>query len=584
MLRFGMIGTGRIAQRFVKDILMVEDVRLCCVYNPHENSARKFVSSFCQEQQPELPIATTEIRELFEQCDAVYIAAPHETHYQYAKAALEAGKHVLCEKPMTLVLKEAEELFDIAEKRGLVLREAVKTAYCPGFLKLIEVALSGAIGEIRDVEAAFTKLERTCNREFTDIETGGSVTELGTYGMLPIFKLLGCDYREVNFRSLNAPNGVDEYSKIYFTYENGMATAKVGLGVKSEGQLLVSGTKGYILAESPWWLTKKFEVRYEDPNRREVYDAEFTGAGLGYEIRNFAQECKGKPTNTGLTTEETLSMVRVMEQYLQSSIKTRKKATAQQKEQVGIWAHRGLCRKYPENTLLAFEEAAKIPGIKGIELDVQLSKDGEVVVFHDETLGRVTTAEGRLADYTFEELQNVRMKNVSNDILFGGERKIGIPSLEEVLYILKPYCENKDLKINVELKTGIIHYQGIEEKTLALVRKHKMEKYVVYSSFWAESIKKMKELDASCETAMLAATLSDCVKWGDYAKTDALHPSIGGLDCDLPKRWQGKPVRAWNGVEPFYGEERQLPNLDLRQYVLWGVTDIFTNVADHYLL
>lgn len=321
MIRFGMIGTGRIAQRFVKDLLTVEDVCLSCVYNPHENSAQKFVASCCREQEQKLPAATADIMELLERSDAVYIASPHETHYQYAKAALEAGRHVLCEKPMTLALREAEELFDIAQKRGLVLREAVKTAYCPGFRKLTEVALSGAIGEICDVEAAFTKLERTCNRELTDIETGGSVTELGAYGMLPIFKLLGCDYREVRFQSLNAPNGVDKYTKIYFTYENGMATAKVGLGVKSEGQLLISGTKGYILAESPWWLTRRFEVRYEDPDKREVYEAEFAGFGLAYEIRDFVQECRGKASGAGLTREETLAMVQVTEQFLLSSMR-----------------------------------------------------------------------------------------------------------------------------------------------------------------------------------------------------------------------------------------------------------------------
>ena len=272
MLRIGMIGTGRIAQRFVKDILMVEDAHLSCVYNPHENSAQKFVSSFCQGQEKELPIATTDITELFEQSDAVYIASPHETHYPYAKAALEAGKHVLCEKPMTLALGEAEELFALAKEKGLVLREAVKTSYCPGFLKLLEVAQSGVIGEICDVEAAFTKLESTCNREFLDVETGGSVAELGAYCMLPIFKLMGCSYTGVQAQSIHAPNGVDKYTKLIFTYENGMATAKMGLGVKSEGQLLISGTKGYILAESPWWLTKKFEVRFEDPNRRERYE------------------------------------------------------------------------------------------------------------------------------------------------------------------------------------------------------------------------------------------------------------------------------------------------------------------------
>ncbi|MGN1167890.1 MAG: glycerophosphodiester phosphodiesterase family protein [Lachnospiraceae bacterium] len=581
MLRIGMIGTGRIAQRFVKDILMTQDAMLTCVYNPHESSADKFVSAYCKDYGVEKsPIATMDLNVLWNQCDAVYIATPHETHYLYAKAALEAGKHVLCEKPMTLVLDEAEELFALAKEKGLVLREAVKTSYCPGFLKLLEVAQSGVIGEICDVEAAFTKLESTCNRELMEVKTGGSVAELGAYCMLPIFKLMGWNYSGVQAQSIHAPNGVDKYTKLIFTYENGMATAKMGLGVKSEGQLLISGTKGYILAESPWWLTKKFEVRYEDPNRRERYEFDYLGAGLIYEIIGFIRDCEGEPIGAGVTEEETLSAVHVIEQFLQADVPLRKAASEQEKAMVGIWAHRGMCMKYPQNTLLAFEEAAKIPGVKGIELDVQLSKEGRVVVFHDETLGRITTCEGRLCDYTLEELQQIPMRGV-NEELFPDKSRVRIPTLEEVLKVLKPYCEQKNLLINIELKTSVIHYEGIEEKTLELVKKYNLEAYIIYSSFWAESVKKMKELDASCKTGMLATKLSDCIKWGDYANAEALHPSIGGLDCAIPERWQGKPVRAWNGIEAFFPEQKP-QRIDLREFSLWGVTDVFTNDAEIY--
>lgn len=328
MIQIGVIGTGRIAQRFVKDVKLVKEARVSCVYNPHEGSAQRFVEAHCQQMRDkncDIPVSTSNIATLLSSSDVIYIASPHETHFGYAKQALLANKHVLCEKPMTLLVSEAEELFDIAQKRHLILREAVKTAYCPGFLKLIEVARSGVIGEICDVEAAFTKLECTSNRELMDIETGGSVTELGTYGMLPIFQLLGPDYKEVHAQSLKATNGIDIYSKLFFTYENSMATAKMGLGVKSEGQLLVSGTKGYILAESPWWLTRRFEVRYEDPNKREIYEEDFLGAGLVYEILAFIEACKGNSSDIGVTREETLATINVIEQFLASARKERKK-------------------------------------------------------------------------------------------------------------------------------------------------------------------------------------------------------------------------------------------------------------------
>lgn len=580
MLRIGIVGTGRIAQRFVKDILMVKDATLTCVYNPHSGSSEKFVATYCESEE-KVPIATSDIDTLLSVSDAIYIASPHETHYQYAKAALKAGKHVLCEKPMTLVLQQAAELFQLAEEKGLVLREAVKTAYCPGFLKLMEVAQSGVIGEICDVEASFTKLESTINRELSNIETGGSVTELGAYCMLPIFKLMGCDFTGVQAQSLNAPNGVDKYTKLLFTYENGMATAKMGLGVKSEGQLLISGTKGYILAESPWWMTRRFEVRYEDPTKRDIYEEEYIGFGLVYEILGFLLDCKGETIGVGVTKEETLATINVMEQFLQSNIEMRKKATDQEKGSVGIWAHRGMSMCYPENTLLAFDKAAQVPGICGIELDVQLSKDGVIVVFHDETIDRVTYGSGRLTDYTLQELREIKFKDTES---FDCEESyIRIPTFEEVLALLKPYCLENGLRINVELKTSVIHYEGLEQKTYDLIKKHGMEKYIVYSSFWAESVKKMKEIDPECRTGMLAEKLSDCIKWGDYANTDALHPSVGGLDCELPERWKDKPVRGWNGIEPLYHTDRGEKDFDLREFSLWGVTDIFTNMVDHYL-
>ena len=127
-IKIGIIGTGRIAHRFVQDLKMVEEATLSCVYNPHRKSAESFVEDICTgDKNADRPIATSDLAQLFEVCDAVYIASPHATHYEYAKKALEAGKHVLCEKPMTLVLSEAEELFQIAKDRKLARQSKPRT-------------------------------------------------------------------------------------------------------------------------------------------------------------------------------------------------------------------------------------------------------------------------------------------------------------------------------------------------------------------------------------------------------------------------------------------------------------------------
>jgi predicted dehydrogenase len=228
----------------------------------------------------------------------------------------------LCEKPLAFTQKESEELYELAMKREIVLLEAVKTAYCPGFQQLINVALSGKIGEIRDVEACFTRLANPTSRERTDAAYGGSFLEFGSYTLLPIIKLLGKDYRSLRFNSILGEGGIDLYTKLQLEYDNGMASAKTGVGVKSEGQLVVAGTKGYILAESPWWLTKKFEVRYENPNKVETYEPKFKGDGLRYEINEFVSKINGFGKNGyKLTAGEAIVMAAITEEFM----KTRKR-------------------------------------------------------------------------------------------------------------------------------------------------------------------------------------------------------------------------------------------------------------------
>ncbi|MBR3622678.1 MAG: Gfo/Idh/MocA family oxidoreductase [Selenomonadaceae bacterium] len=193
LIRLGIMGSGRIANRFVGEARYVSGIHVEGVYNPHLKSATAFA------EKHELDFAEDDIDEFFSRINAVYIASPHATHGDYAKKALEAGKHVLCEKPFVLTKKEAEELYGIAKKSGLVLMEAIKTAYAPGFVRLMGVAKSGLIGQIKDVESCFTRLTESGLRELTDEKFGGSFTEFGSYVLLPIIKLFGTDPNENRF-------------------------------------------------------------------------------------------------------------------------------------------------------------------------------------------------------------------------------------------------------------------------------------------------------------------------------------------------------------------------------------------------
>ncbi len=311
IIKLGVIGCGRIARRFMTEANFVSGIAVVSVYNPHIKSAQAYAQKF------ELGHYTDDLEAFWENVDAVYIASPHETHYEYAKAALLHHKHVLCEKPMVFRKAEAEELFQIAKDKGLVLLEAIKTAYAPGFNQLISVARSGVIGQIQDVEACFTRLTKEGLRELEDREYGGSFTEFGSYTLLPVIKLLGTEYKEVRFDSILADNGIDLYTKASFRYESGFAMSKTGLGVKSEGQLIVAGTNGYILAPSPWWLTRSFEVRYEDASKIDQHAVKFLGYGLRYELSDFVYMINGNgKRGYKLTRSESIAMAEIMEQFL----------------------------------------------------------------------------------------------------------------------------------------------------------------------------------------------------------------------------------------------------------------------------
>lgn len=311
VIQLGIVGTGRIAPRFLSEAKYVSGINAKCVYNPHKISSQAF------GQKYELESCYGEYEDFLERIDAVYIASPHQIHFDYARRALMAGKHVLCEKPLVFSVKEAEELFSIAKEKNVILMEGIKTAYAPGFIQLVNIAKSGKIGDIVDVEACFTRLTADNKREMLDEEYGGSFTEFGSYTLLPIVKLLGIDYENVTFQTVKAENGIDLYTKVHFSFKNGMALSKTGLGVKSEGQLVIAGTKGYILAQSPWWLTKAFEVRYEDSTVIEKYSPRFLGGGMRYEVSEFVSQIHGNSKSAfHLTRSDSIAIAGVMERFL----------------------------------------------------------------------------------------------------------------------------------------------------------------------------------------------------------------------------------------------------------------------------
>lgn len=310
ILQLGIVGSGRIAQRFLVESKYVSGVEVIGVFNPNEESAEKF------KKNNQLLFYEVEYDVFLQQVEAVYIATPHIYHFQYAKHALLNKKHVLCEKPITLNRDEAKELFSIARNNNVVILEAIKTAFCPAFSHLIRIAKSGMVGKIIDVEASFSMLKSGNIRELNPKMGGGSMTELASYTLLPIIKLFGTAFEKVSFYS-KIENDIDQFTRGIIEYKNGVASFKVALGAKTEGQLILTGTKGYIYVPSPWWKTEYFELRFEDLNKTQKYFYKYEEDGLRYEISYFSKLIQNKRENNDkLLEDESISMIDVIERFI----------------------------------------------------------------------------------------------------------------------------------------------------------------------------------------------------------------------------------------------------------------------------
>jgi glycerol-3-phosphate cytidylyltransferase len=308
VVNIAIVGCGRIAQRFYKEVDKVDAASVVALYDVNREAAAAL--------SDELVADTFE--EAVQRADAVYIATPHNLHYEQAKYALEHGRHVLCETPMVLRSAEAEELFAMARERNLVLLEANKTAYSPAFNHLVTLVKSGLIGDVVGIDASESKLwgEENLKRELDPALAGGSLYEMGSYPLLPIVKLLGTDYEQINIYSRMNENGVDVYTRGIVRYAGAVASFQLGLGVKTEGNLVISGTQGYVYVPSPWWKTDYFELRYEDQNRNKKYFYKWDEPGLRYEIQEFVS-CivNRRGSSARLTPRQSIAMARVMEQF-----------------------------------------------------------------------------------------------------------------------------------------------------------------------------------------------------------------------------------------------------------------------------
>lgn len=240
---------------------------------------------------------------------------------------------------------------------------------------------------------------------------------------------------------------------------------------------------------------------------------------------------------------------------------------------MNIWAHRGCSQRYPENTLLSFEKAINVRGLAGIELDIQLTRDGHMVVIHDERVDRTTEGLGYVRDYTLAELKRLHIYADENPVQ-------QIPTIEEVLDLIEPAMRS-GMRLNIELKNSVYPYEGMERQIIDLIHTRGLQNQVVYSSFSALSLEKVRELDPETEIGILDTKVSDCLfKLQGGCGANVLHPYWQGIDLP-PERLRGYTVRAWLSGH-LYPEKPTGTKLDLSALEAKGITDLFLNEPEMY--
>lgn len=254
---------------------------------------------------------TQSYSELLGICDAVYILSHPSEHYLQIKEAIEKGVHVLCEAPISLDESKCRELYKLAKENNVVLMTSIKTAFSTAYYRLQLLVKGGRIGDIVSIDTTCTSIQEVDNLQYA----WNSICLWGSTALLPIFQLMGVDYKDIRITSRVEKEDFDIFTKIDLYYQKGVASLKVGRGIKSEGEMIISGTKGYIYVPAPWWLTDYFEIRYENPADNKRYFYQLDGEGIRYELVDFVKAINTNQVSQYISEEVSEAICGVMKKF-----------------------------------------------------------------------------------------------------------------------------------------------------------------------------------------------------------------------------------------------------------------------------
>ena len=310
-LKFGIVGTGCIAHRFAEAIKNVPEAQLTAIASRKQETADKFADEFnipLRFNSYEAMAASPEI-------DAAYIAVPHSGHAGCSIMIMNGGKHVICEKPLAVNLKEAEEMFACAKKNNVFLMEAMWARLVPGTVKLLELINSGLIGDVLGAEGKFCYSMDEDEMEhhvFKPEHGGGSLLDVGVYGLNFASWYLGKDVEHISAES-SVFGGVDSHTCVLLKYRSGaIADISSAILLRKPNEGAVYGTKGYVKLER-FYAPQKLEIHL-DGEQETIIEVPYRGNGFEEQIAHMckcvAEGLKESPVNT---PEQTLYIMKQMD-------------------------------------------------------------------------------------------------------------------------------------------------------------------------------------------------------------------------------------------------------------------------------
>ncbi|MDO5118215.1 MAG: adenylyltransferase/cytidyltransferase family protein [Eggerthellaceae bacterium] len=275
-LRLGCIGTGIFTDRMIREASYVSNVRVLSVVAADADGL-KADSTYDQYKSAE------SFEELADIVDAVYVNTKPALRPGVLEKALEAGLHVISEGPIAFTVEDVKRLQKLAADKGLVLIEALTAMYLPGFQRLKLLLESGIVGEIKDIDASYSIVPDSL--DFRD-RYSSNFYNMSSRTLLPALVYLGAKPKDVQV-ICGYEQDMCTWSKYNLLFETASATLKTGRGVKTEGDMTITGTDGYIYVPAPWWRLEYFEIRNEDLRDVKKHYYECAGEGQRYLIKEF---------------------------------------------------------------------------------------------------------------------------------------------------------------------------------------------------------------------------------------------------------------------------------------------------------